>query len=408
LSKSSHHCSHCGRGDVVVGLTLLDQTVTHHYRKTCDEEVYSQNMQIAQCQSCFLVQLATKFPLEKLTPFYPWITCTEPEAHLDGLVLMLLKLPGINESCRIQGLTFKEESTLDRFNKKGFYNTGTLDMKKDLNITNPNSKIELIQNRFNRNTAKKAAKKYGQSDIFIARHILEHAYDLGEFASASIDMVREGGYILFEIPDCEAGLRDGDPTILWEEHTVYFTEATFKNFLKNMGYPVIHFERVNYKYEDAFVAIIRKDPPKLEVIPNTLAKIEVQRFKKFSLQFNRNKSRFRNFLSRQRSEGKKIAIIGAGHMGNSFINYYDISDLIDYVMDDNPNMVGLYIPRCKKNIVSSEIMKTNFIHILLSSLSEQGEKMFRLKNKKELEGVEFMSIYPQDHDSVYAHDELLV
>ena len=45
-----------------------------------------------------LVYLENPFPVTELKPRYEWITCYEPEDHLDRLVEKLIKLPGVNKS----------------------------------------------------------------------------------------------------------------------------------------------------------------------------------------------------------------------------------------------------------------------------------------------------------------------
>lgn len=399
LEKNNIVCHQCGQSNIKIGLMLKNQCIAHKYLKDSKAFQYQQDMVIGQCHSCGLVQLLNTFPINQLVPSYDWITCTEPEAHLDGLVSTLSALPGIDEQSEISGLTFKEQSTLDRFNCKGFTKTRILDPELDFSIFDPCSKIELVQHRFNSTSSNKIVKKYRKADVFIARHILEHAYSLNEFVNASLDLVRDDGYVVFEIPDCETGLNNGDPTILWEEHTIYFTEKTFKFFLNTLDYPVVHFKRVKYKYEDAFVAVLQKSPLKQEA--TIKLENEFQRFDNFSDKLHKNKKNIALFLEGERNMGKKIGVIGAGHMANAFINGYSLGKYVDYIIDDNPNMLGLYMPGCNKKIVSSDVIGTLSVDILLSTLSEQGEAKVRSRLEDKLQEIEFMSIYSQDENSIY-------
>jgi hypothetical protein len=40
-----------------------------------------------------LIRLAKPFPGDELRPRYPWLTCFEPEDHLDKLVQQMAELP---------------------------------------------------------------------------------------------------------------------------------------------------------------------------------------------------------------------------------------------------------------------------------------------------------------------------
>ena len=58
---------------------------------------------------------------------FPWVRQNEPEAHLDGLVQKIISLPDINNRSPIWGLSYKDESTVERFRKLGFTNCKTMD-----------------------------------------------------------------------------------------------------------------------------------------------------------------------------------------------------------------------------------------------------------------------------------------
>ena len=175
-------------------------------------------MILGQCKGCGLVQLIKFIPIKKLTPRYNWISYNEPEEHLDRLAKTITKLPGINKYSKVCGLSYKEDSLLERLKKKGFKNTWRMDSKKDLKIMNKNANLETIQSKINNKVIRRLKKKNGNQDVIIVRHILEHTHDTLEFISALKGIVKNNGYIIFEVPDCAQGLKINDYNTLWEEH----------------------------------------------------------------------------------------------------------------------------------------------------------------------------------------------
>ena len=97
----------------------------------------------------------------------------------------------------------------------------------------------------------------------IVRHVIEHSYDLTNFISAIKTLVRPDGFIVWELPDCQDALKNGDCTTIWEEHIHYFTSTTFKLLIQNSSFEILYFDSVNYPLENSIVAIVKKNKSKL-------------------------------------------------------------------------------------------------------------------------------------------------
>ena len=72
-----------------------------------------------------------------------------------------------------------------------------------------------------------------------------------------------------------------------------------------------------------------------------------------------------------------------------------LEDYISFVVDDNPNKLGLFMPKSKIPIVSSKELYNNKISICLLSMNPLHDEkvIFQLK-KLENNGVQIKSIYP--------------
>jgi hypothetical protein len=71
-------------------------------------------------------------------------------------------------------------------------------------------------------------------------------------------------------------------------------------------------------------------------------------------------------LLKYKKQGKKISAYGAAAKGVTLLNFCEISsDLIDYVVDLNPNKQGRFIPGSRIPIVDLKMLDTNPPDILL-------------------------------------------
>jgi len=338
------------------------------------------------------------FPIEDLKPRYEWLTCFEPEDHLDALADSIIKLPGISHESVFAGYSFKDDSTLERLKPKGYQRQWRIDSATDLGIPDNCASVETYQSVFTVEKAKDIQKKHGLANVMIVRHVVEHAYNLSEFIKAISILVHTNGYIVWELPDCERALNQGDCTIIWEEHVHYFTSFTFKNMLMNSGFTIIHNESVSYPLENSLIFITKKNTEnKTSFIPNQdVLNTECKRAYQFANKVNERKKNIQLILRKFKQSNKSIALFGAGHLSVAFISIMGISDEIDFVIDDNPNKHSMLMPVGNIEILGSDSLYSKNINLCLLGLNPQNQPKLIARHAEFIEkGGRFASIFPE-------------
>ena len=348
-------------------------------------------------ESSGCIYIDTPFPVEEVKPRYDWLTCFEPEDHLDDLVKTIINLPDINKQSLFGAYSFKDDSTLERLKRNSYLNVWRIDPISDLGINDSKANIETYQKEFNLNKAKKISKKYGAVDVMIVRHVIEHSYDLSAFISSIKALVKPGGYIVWEVPDCEKALEKGDCTTIWEEHTFYFTSFTFKKLLQDSGFSLVHFEIIDYPMENSIIAIIKNENYSNQYVLNEKISIskEIDRADKFAKSILERKKLIISQLQKLRKKKGLIALFGAGHLSVAFLSIMEVEDMIDFVIDDNPHKSGMKMPIGQLEIVGSEFLCAEKVGICLLGLNPQNQHSV-IKNNKEYsdQGGVFASIFP--------------
>jgi len=370
--------------------------VSNRFLSNRNEKVPSFPLGLSINSETGLVSIEKPFPVDEIKPRFDWISCFEPEEHLDALVEKLINLPGINNNSSIGAYSFKDDSTIDRLNKKGFNNTWRIDPEDDLCVDKFSS-IETYQQEFTIKKSIEIKKKYSPADIFIVRHVVEHAYNINSFIEAIRLLIKPNGYILWELPSCEKALTNGDCTMIWEEHIYYFTKYTFRQFLANQKFYVNSLYTINYPMEDCIVAITQELASKNKNTPSNRANVlvEIERAKKYIEIIKKNITVIPNKLSSIRKKYGKIAIFGAGHASVAFISILGIENLIDFVIDDNPNKINKNLPAGNIQIIDSSALYKNDIAICLLGTNPQSHIKIIDKHKDYVNiGGVFASIFP--------------
>ncbi len=349
-------CRSCGQNSVLEQLNFGSQALRNRFLLTADEEEYKFALGIGCCNACGMVQLAEPPPVHELRPRFNWISYNEPERHLDELTTVLATLPGISPQSKFAGLTYKDDSTLARLKRSGFVNVWRPDLATDLRIEAPNSGIESVQARLNTAEARTLITRFGQPDVLIARHILEHTHNTPAALNWAYDLVKPDGYVVFEVPDAVRALERRDYTTVWEEHVLYFTPHTLNNCLRIAGFEVVHLESYPYTLENSLVIIAR--PSLRKRAPTGISPVnEIERASAFFKDYTRTTQQ----IQRQLCNRGRIAMLGAGHLTGAFVNLYGLADRIEFVADDNPHKQGLFMPgsrlpiRPTSELLASEI-----------------------------------------------------
>lgn len=403
-----NECRICGTKSVIKLLDFGKQPICNRFLASPADEEYLHPIVIRQCNACGLIQINNPVPSAELLPHYDWISYTEPEVHLDQLVEIISNLPGLTKESIICGISFKDDSTLARLKKQGFKNTWRINPESDLGICDYRAGVETIQDYLTPGAADMIVDKYGKSDVVIVRHILEHTHDTSRFTRAIKQLVNPKGYIVLEVPDCTRAFENYDYTALWEEHLLYFTPQTFRRYFAFGGFSLLRLECYPYPFENSLVAIAQLQENITPSFPSEgILEIEKHRAQAYFQGLPKVRTRLKRLLWEYQQNQGKIALFGAGHLACAFINLLCLKDNIEFVVDDNSNKQGLFMPGSRLPIRPSGALVKDNIKLCLLSLSLQSEDKVIQNNGsfREHRGT-FLSIFPASKYALYKFEQL--
>jgi hypothetical protein len=379
---------------------LLDggfQPLCNRFVTNPNVEEYRHPLRLGQCRACGLIQITQPVPDKEIEPRFEWLSYNEPESHLDHLADIIGSLPGISDNAIACGISYKDEPLLRRLkDKKIISRIWRIDPREDLGIILPGAGVETVQARLTAESAVRLGKQYGQANVVIARHIYEHASDTHRLLDALKRLVAPGGYIVFEVPDCTQILDVKDYSMLWEEHSLYFTPDTFRNSFNYTDFSLVRCECYPYPVENALVGITQQiKRNKYISFSRDICERELRRGRSYGESFKQHAERLQQYLKKYQEKKGKVVIFGAGHLSCMYINLMGIKDYIEFIIDDNPNKKGLYMPGSHLPIRSSDSLAEERSSLcLLSVRSESETKVSRNNTAFIKQGGVFASIFP--------------
>lgn len=404
--KDSHPCLCCRAEAVRVLVDFGPQPPSNRFERSDFTPGASHPLVVGQCTGCGLIQLIAPMPSAMAKSRFGWLTYNEPEGHLDDLVERLRQLPGLDSGSRIVGLTYKDDSTLARFNRLGYSSTYRYEPGADLGLQDPCAGLESIQEALDAAAASRLAARHGPADLLLVRHVLEHAHDPAAFLGAVRALVKPGGYLLFEMPDCTKFIKACDYSFVWEEHITYFCAQTLAALVGEAGLGMQEMIVHPYPLEDSLIGIVRNVAQPGAAKPEQLAmRALLADGDAFMRRYSEAYVHLQSLFGAWQKGGKRVAIFGAGHLAAKFVNMFSLEKLVDCVIDDNPHKQDLLMPGSRLAIRGSAALESRAIDLCLLSLNPESEQKVLAKHQAYLDrGGRFLSIFALSPTSVYTAD----
>ena len=398
-------CKVCLTNDLDKFLDFGNHPISHHYKSPEDKHSPNSNFQLVlcQCTNCGTIQLEKTADVSCFSVRFPWVRQNEPEAHLDSIVQKVISLPDIDTNSLVWGLSYKDESTVERFRKLGFTNCQTMDYATRFDSKDQIYNIAIIQNIISESRIEELQKTFGIPKIVICRHLLEHAHNTNDFFTAIKKLVSNGSYVVLEIPECSRLIKNLDYTMLWEEHITYFTEIIFKAAVNMYPMKILYSQVYKYPYEDCLILIVADSKEKDRSFEMKERINESMRaFNKYANSFQSVKDKIQSICNRMKSKNQKLAVYGSGHIASTFINTFELSDQIEFVIDDDRNKEGLVMPGSGLPIYSSDKIISEKIDVCFTAMSYANEQKVREKNQEFISnGGQLVPISPNASYSFY-------
>lgn len=390
-------CIGCLAHSVDLILDFGRQPPSNRFFRPDEPQSECHSLVLGCCGVCGLVQLIQPMAPDMVRSHHAWISYNEPEGHLDRMTDDLIGLCGLGEGARILGLSYKDDTTLARFNRRGLALTYRLDPSSDLGIEDPLVGLEGIQKSMTAERAAWLADRHGQADLLLVRHVLEHAHAPLQFLGALTSLVKPTGFLVFEMPGSAKFLAACDYSFLWEEHIAYFTGRTIRQMMLQGNLDPWMIRSYDYPLEDSLVAVVRPvragSAPVAPTPPDQVA-AEVERAAAFGRRFAATRERLHGELQRLQGDGKRVAIFGAGHLAVKFLNLFGLKDLVYCVIDDHPDKLGLCMPGSGLRVRPSSVLLEDNIDLCLLSLNPESEKrVIAAKHDYVSRGGRFRSIF---------------
>jgi len=223
-----------------------------------------------------------------------------------------------------------------------------------------------------------------QADLLVGNNVLAHVPDIVDFVAGMKIVLKPGGIITLEFPHLVRLIDGNQFDTIYHEHYSYLSFYTVKRIFAAQQLEIFDLEELATHGGSLRIFARHAGHTELKISPR-VGEMEEQEMRKgittleyytgFQQRALKTKLELLEFLIKQKATRKKVAAYGAAAKGNTLLNYCGIkSDLIDFVVDANPNKQNKFLPASHIPVVNESYLKEEkpeYVVILPWNISQE-------------------------------------
>lgn len=227
--------------------------------------------------------------------------------------------------------------------------------------------IESVVDFFSVRLATQLAAENRKADLLLGNNVLAHVPDIVDFTRGLKIALKETGVITMEFPHLVKLMENNQFDTIYHEHFSYLSFTTVKAIFEAAGLVLFDVEEIPTHGGSLRIFARHAENDSLAVSKRVkeLLKREADNgiqnpeyYAGFQQRALNIKISLLEFLTKRKSAGKKVAAYGAAAKGNTLLNYCGIkSDLVDFVVDANPNKQNKFLPGSHIPVVAESYLK---------------------------------------------------
>lgn len=214
--------------------------------------------------------------------------------------------------------------------------------------------IESLVDFFGVKLATDLAANGRKADLLLGNNVLAHVPDIVDFVAGMKIILQDDGIITMEFPHLMQLVDNNQFDTIYHEHFSYLSFQTVKQIFESQGLKMFDVEELSTHggslriYATHFENNEQNVSPNVEILlqkEDTKGMNGLEYYDNFQKKALDVKLQVLEFLVNCKKEGKKIVAYGAAAKGNTLLNFCGVkNDLLDFVVDANPNKQNKFLP----------------------------------------------------------------
>tara|TARA_B100000575_G_scaffold243203_1_gene206850 strand:- start:33 stop:2597 length:2565 start_codon:yes stop_codon:yes gene_type:complete len=357
-------CRSCGNTNLKRVVSLGYQPLANNLLNKKNEKCDVYPLEMNYCSKCHNCQLSVSVNPKKMFSNYLYTSSTS-KVFRDHFVNAAKKyskeLKLVKKKSYIIDIGSNDGVALKPFLDLGFKKVLGIEPAKNLaKIANKN-KIKTFNGFLEKKNIKKIKKN---ADLILASNVFAHSDKLKEMAECMFSLLSKRGTIIIEVQYLMNTLKDLTFDNIYHEHYNYWSLTSLVNFLKQFEAKIFRSEKIDTHGGSIRIYIKKDKKTKVESSVKKMLKEEemfgIKDFKTYQ-EFGKKVYRIRENvlqnIKKLKNKNKVIIGYGAPAKATTALNFFGISEEIDFIVEDNILKHNKFIPGVKIPIKKKSYIK---------------------------------------------------
>lgn len=357
-------CRSCGNTNAAPILDLGLQPLANNLLTPTDLAKYEPKfpLQLAVCQSCWLLQITNLVPPVELFSEYLYFSSFSDFMlrHARAACETYQNEFALNQKSFVVEVASNDGYLLQNFTRAGIPCLG-IEPAGNIARVAQEKGIETLVEFFGRKVAGELAAQK-QADLILGNNVFAHAPDTNDFVAGLKTLLKPDGRIVLEFPYGVKFIEHTEFDTIYHEHVFYFTLTSLEPLFARHGLRLFRVQHLPIHGGSLRLFACHADAYPVEASIKDLLAEETRKgiatlayYEGFGNQVRAIKSELVALLTRLKGEGKRLVAYGASAKGSTLLNYCGIGrELLEFVVDRNTYKQGRLTPGTHIPIVPAE------------------------------------------------------
>jgi nucleoside-diphosphate-sugar epimerase/2-polyprenyl-3-methyl-5-hydroxy-6-metoxy-1,4-benzoquinol methylase len=346
--------------------------LANNLEKKFSKDTKKYPLELNYCEKCSNCQLSYVVNPEKLFSNYLYTSSTSKkfEEHFVDAAEKYIKKLNLKKKSRIIDIGSNDGIALKPFLNLGFKNVVGVEPATNLAKLANKNKIKTINSFFDNKITKKINYK---ADLILASNVFAHSDDIDVIVNNVKKILKQNGTFIIEVQYLINTLLDCTFDNIYHEHVNYWCLHSLKKYFENFNFVIVDVEKIK-THGGSLRVFIKKNKKKIKVNKKVKEILLEEKkigifnfniFEKFKNQIENIKNNTIKNMKNLKKKYNKIYGFGAPAKATIALNYFNIANYFNGIIEDNNLKHNKYIPGTNLKIYSlKKIKKVDCLIIL--------------------------------------------